>query len=329
MKRRTIGLIVTLALCLAPLAADAQPPKKLSRIGYLAPAPRTASGGIDAFREGLRELGYVEGQHIAIEARYTEGKDERARDLATELVQRGVDLVVAVSTAQALAAKQATSTIPIVFVGVGDPVARGLVTSIARPGGNLTGVGPFSSLEVTSKRLELLLQAVPGVTRVAVLRHKSPTLEELPRSSVDMLQEAARALGVALQLLHVHSPDDIEDAFAAMTRERAEALLLLSSPFFAAHEAKVLRLVAESRLPASVFRSFVHQGGLMSYGTKAGWAAHRGAAYVDKILRGALPAELPVEQGMGFELVINLKTAKALGLTISPTLLSQADEVIQ
>ena len=329
MTRRTIGLIVTLALCLAPLAADAQPPKQVSRIGYLAPAPRSASGGIDAFREGLRELGYVEGQNLAIESRFTEGRDERARDLATELVQLGVDVIVASSTAHALAAKQATSTIPIVFVGVGDPVARGLVTSIARPGANLTGVGPFSSVEVTSKRLELLLQAVPGVTRVAVLRYKSPALEELPRSSVDVLQEAARALGVALQLVHVHSPDDIEGAFAAMTRERAEALLLLSSPFFSAHQTRVLRFVAESRLPASVFRSFVHQGGLMSYGPKAGWADRRGAAYVDKILQGAKPAELPVEQGMGFELVINLKTAKALGLTMPPSLLLVADEVIQ
>jgi putative ABC transport system substrate-binding protein len=182
---------------------------------------------------------------------------------------------------------------------------------------------------VNSKRLELLLQAVPGVTRVAVLRYKSPSLEELPRSSVDVLQEAARALGVELQLVHVHSPDDIESAFAAMTRERAEALLLLSSPFFGAHQTSVLRFVAESRLPASVFRSFVHQGGLMSYGPKAGWADRRGAAYVDKILKGAKPAELPVEQGMGFELVINLKTAKALGLTISPSLLLVADEVIQ
>ena len=181
MTRRTIGLIVTLALCLAPLAADAQPPKQVPRIGYLAPAPRSASGGIDAFREGLRELGYAEGQTIAIESRFTEGRDERARDLATELVQLGVDVIVASSTAHALAAKHATSTIPIVFVGVGDPVARGLVTSIARPGANLTGVGPFSSVEVTSKRLELLLQAVPGVTRVAVLRHKSPALEESPR----------------------------------------------------------------------------------------------------------------------------------------------------
>ena len=151
MKRRTIGLIVTLALCLALLAADAQPPKKVPRIGYLAPAPRSASGGIDAFREGLRELGYVEGQNIAIESRFTEGRDERARDLATELVQLGVDVIVAASTAHALAAKHAMSTIPIVFVGVGDPVARGLVTSIARPGGNLTGVGPFSSVEVTSR----------------------------------------------------------------------------------------------------------------------------------------------------------------------------------
>ena len=329
----TIVLLVTLALGLlvAPLAADAPRPKKVPRIGYLAPRPTSASGGIDVFREGLRELGYVEGQTIALESRFTEGRDERARDLATELVQLGVDVLVVRPTSHALAAQQATSTIPIVFTEAGDPVARGLVASIARPGGNLTGLGSFSGVEVNAKRLELLLQAVPGVTRVAVLRHKNPALEELPYSSVDVLRDAARALGVAMQLLHVQHPDDLEEAFAAMTRERAEALLLVpGGGFFGTHYTRLMRLVAESRLPAIASDTLsVHQGGLMAYGPQSGYAGRRAAAYVDKILKGAKPADLPVEQGMGVELVINLKTAEALGLTIPPALLFQATEVIR
>ncbi len=268
----TIVLLVTLALGLlvAPLAADAPRPKKVPRIGYLAPRPTSASGGIDVFREGLRELGYVEGQTIALESRFTEGRDERARDLATELVQLGVDVLVVRPTSHALAAQQATSTIPIVFTEAGDPVARGLVASIARPGGNLTGLGSFSGVEMNAKRLELLRQAVPGVTRVAVLRYKNPALEELPYSSVDVLRDAARALGVAMQLLHVQHPDDLEEAFAAMTRERAEALLLVpGGGFFGTHYTRLMRLVAESRLPAIASDTlFVHQGGLMAYGPR-------------------------------------------------------------
>lgn len=227
MTRGTLTLLLALSLLVAPLAAEAQPPKKVPRIGYLAPGPTSPSGGIDAFREVLRELGYVEEQHIALESRFTEGRDERARDLATELVQLGVDVLVVRPTIHALAAQQATSTIPIVFTEVGDPVARGLVASIARPGGNLTGLGSFSGVEVNAKRLELLRQAVPGVTRVVVLRYKNPALAELPHSSMEVLQEAVRALGVAMHLLHVQHPDDLEEAFAAMTRERAEALLLV------------------------------------------------------------------------------------------------------
>jgi putative tryptophan/tyrosine transport system substrate-binding protein len=332
MTRPTIGLLITLALGLlvAPLAAHAQPPKKVPRIGYLAPRPTTVSGGIDVFREGLRELGYVEGQTIALESRFTEGRDERARDLAVELVQLGVDVLVVRPTSHALAAQQATSTIPIVFTEAGDPVARGLVASIARPGGNLTGLGGFSGVEMNAKRLELLRQAVPSVTRVAVLRYKDPALAELPYSSVDVLRDAARALGVAMQLLHVQQPDDLEEAFAAMTRERAEALLLVPSPFFGTHRARLMRLIAESRLPAiHTDTPFVHQGGLMAYGPQSGYAGRRAAAYVDKILKGAKPADLPVEQGMGVELAINLKIAEALGLTIPPSVLFQATEVIR
>jgi putative ABC transport system substrate-binding protein len=250
------------------------------------------------------------------------------RDLATELVQLGVDVIVASTNAPVLAAQQATRTIPIVFMGIFDPVAPGLVASIARPGGNLTGIGDFSGVEVNSKRLELLLQAVPGVTRVAVLRYKSPAFEELPRSSVEVLQEAARALGMALQLLPVHTPEDLEGTFAAMTRERAQALLLVPASLFTAHHTRLLRLVAESWLPAIFWRPFfVEAGALMAYGPNTRDEFRHAAAYVDKILKGAKPADLPVEQPMTFELVINLKTAKALGLTIPSSLLFQATEV--
>ena len=332
MTRRLIGLLVTLVLGLlgAPLASDAQPLKEVPRIGVLAPWPRPPSFGIDAFQQGLRELGYVEGQHLTIEWRFTEGRDERAHDLATELVQLRVAVIVASTNAHVLAAQQATRTILIVFTTIFDLVARGLVASIARRGGNLTGIGEFSGVEMNSKRLELLLQAVPGVTRVAVLRYKNPAFAELPRSSVEVLQEAARALGVALQLLPVHTPDDLEGAFAAMARERAQALLLVPASLFVVHQPRLLRLVAESRLPAIFWRRyFAEAGALMAYGPNIRDEFRRAATYVDKILKGAKPADLPVEQPMKFEFVINLKTAQALGLTIPPTLLFQADELIR
>jgi putative ABC transport system substrate-binding protein len=209
-------------------------------------------------------------------------------------------------------------------------VARGLVASIARPGGNLTGLGEFAGVDMSAKRLELLLQAVPGVTRVAVLRYKSPAFAELPRSSVEVLQEAARAVGVALQLLPVHTPDDLEGAFAAMARERVQALLVVPASLFTAHPTRLVRLVAESRLPGIFYRRlFAEAGALMAYGPNIRDEYRRAAVFVDKILKGAKPGDLPVEQPTTFELVINLKTAQALGLTMPPTLLFQADEVIR
>jgi len=272
----------------------------------------------------------VDGQTVAFETRFTNGRDERARPLATELVQRGVDVIVARTTVAALAAKQATSTIPIVFTEVGDPVARGLVASIARPGGNATGFGSFASVEVNAKRLELLVQAVPGIARVAVLRYKNPALQELRRSSLDVLREAAQKLGVTLQALHVQQLGDIEPAFDAMTRERAGGLVLVGAPFFVAHRATILRLTAQHRLPAiSTDQVFAEQGGLMAYVEYTGGTERRVAVFVDKILKGARPADLPVEQPTTVELVINQKTAKALGLTIPQSLLLRADEVLQ
>jgi ABC-type uncharacterized transport system substrate-binding protein len=303
---KTVVVIVALALSIlvGPFAAEAQPPKKIPRIGYLG-GPGLPARGLDVSRQALRELGYVEGENIAIEPRLTERGGKPARDLVAELAQLGVEVIVAWSTTLALAAQQATRTIPIVFAAVSDPVARGLVASIARPGANVTGIESLSSVELNGKRLELLRQAAPSVTRVAVLRYQNPTLEELPRSSVEALQEAARTLGVAVQLLHVQAPDDLEGAFAAMARERAEALLLVPAGFFRAHYPRIVRFAAERRLPMISGDRSVDQGGLMSYGGRPEESLRRAAAYVDKILKGAKPAELPVEQPMKFELVIN------------------------
>ena len=326
------AFLVTLAggFLVALPAADAAPARKVPVIGYLASEAETAFGGLNAFRQWLRDLGYVEGQTIAFETRFTNGREERAIPLATELVQRGVDVIVARATVSALAAKQATSTIPIVFSEVGDPVARGLVVSIARPGGNATGLGSFESVEVNGKRLALLVEAVPGIARVAVLRYKNPALQELARSSLDVLREAAEKLGVALQIHHVQQPADVEIAFAAMTRERASGLLLVGAPFFVTHRAAILRLTAQHRLPAiATERPFAERGGLMAYVEYTLDTERRVAVFVDKILKGAKAGDLPVEQPTKFDLVINLKTAKALGLTIPPSLLLRADQVIE
>ena len=330
LDRRTFLAGTGTVLLAAPLAAYGAPARKVPVIGYLAPEAESSFGGLNAFRQWLRDLGYVEGQTVVLETRFTDGREERARPLATELVQRGVDVIVARTTGAALAAKQATSTIPIVFTEVGDPVARGLVASIARPGGNATGLGSFESVEVNGKRLALLVDAVPGIARVAVLRYKNPALQELPRSSLDVFREAAQKLGVALQILHVQQPADLEMAFAAMTRDRAGGLVLVGAPFFDAHRATILRLAAQHRLPAiSTTRSFAEQGGLMAYQEYTLDTERRVAVFVDKILKGAKPADLPVEQPTKFELIINLKTAKALGLTIPPSVLARADEVVQ
>ena len=317
-------------LLAAPLAADAAPARKVPVIGYLAPEAESTFRSLKVFRQCLSDLGYVEGQTVALETRFTNGHEEHAHPLATELVQRGVDVIVARTTVAALAAKQATSTIPIVFTEVGDPVARGLVASIARPGGNATGLGSFASVEVNGKRLALLVEAVPGIARVAVLRYKNPSLQELPRSSLDVFREAAQKLGVVLQIVHVQQPADLEIAFAAMTRERAGGLVLVGAPFFVTHRAAILRLTTQHRLPAiSTNRSFAEQGGLMAYQEYTLDTERRVAVFVDKILKGAKPGDLPVEQPTKFELIINLKTAKALGLDLPPSILVRADEVIE
>jgi putative ABC transport system substrate-binding protein len=326
--RRAFISRVALGILLAPLAAGAQPPTKIPRVGLLlfgSPSD-SATRFVEAFRQGLRELGYVEGQNIAIEDRHAEGREHRLPDLAADLVRLKVDVIVAVGRLAASVARNATKTIPIVMGSTSDPVGSGLVASLARPGGNLTGLSILAS-ELSGKRLELLKEMVPRISRVAVLAYPAnPALALQLRET----QVAARTLGLQLQILEVRSPDDLDRAFGAAKKERAGALNILPSAFYAAHRKKLVDLAAESRLPAMYdSREYVEAGGLMAYGPNLSDLYRRAAGYVDKILKGAKPADLPVEQPTKFELVINLKTAKALGLTIPPSLMLQADEVIQ
>ena len=321
-------LILALGIVWAPLAADAQQPGKVARIGYLGGAsPSVAAGGLEVFRKGLRDLGYVEGRNVVIEYRYAEGKFERLPDLAAELVRLKVDLIVAAATPPALAAQKATTSIPIVIVGVGDPVGSGLVSSLARPGGNITGLSWLAGLEFAGKRLELLKEAVPTAARAAVLWNPTNPGEVLTFSQ---LPGVAQALGVRLQSVEWREPRDFEGAFASMTRERADVLLVFETPGIPLHAGQIVALAARHRIPAMYGRrEFVNAGGLMFHGPDVLHMYRRAATYVDKILKGAKPADLPVEQPTRFELVINMKTAKALGLTIPQPMLLRADEVIR
>jgi putative tryptophan/tyrosine transport system substrate-binding protein len=322
-------LIAAGALLAAPLAAVAQQAAKIARIGFLtanlAPNPHLR----EAFRQGLRDLGYVEGRNVVIEYRYAEGKPERLPALAAELVALKVDVIVASGTLAALAAKQATRTLPIVFSPAGDPVGSGLVTSLARPGGNVTGLSAFAP-ELVGKRLELLKQAVPGVSRVAVLWQPGAFGERAEMDTLKLAEVAARDLGVPLQFVEARGPADFDRAFSDMTRARAGALTVLASNMFNSERRRLVDLAAEKRLPALYSaRELVDAGGLMSYGPNLADLYRRAATYVDKILKGANPAGLPVEQPTKFELVINLKTAKVLGLTIPQSVLTRADDLIQ
>ncbi|HKZ05669.1 MAG TPA: ABC transporter substrate-binding protein [Methylomirabilota bacterium] len=311
-----------------PRAAQAQQADKAPRIGWLsATSPADRPLLIDAFRQRLRELGWVEGQNIAIDYRYAEDRDDRLPDLAAELVRLKVDVIVSFGTQGVTAAKKATGTIPIVMIAVRDPVGTGLIASLARPGGNLTGVSGYAGLEIVAKQLELLKETVPKLRRVAVLSNPANAYHRLAIREANV---AARSLGVQLQLLEARGPNEFDAAFAAMAKERAGGLLVLSDVMFNAHRTRLAELAARSRLPAAyAVRESVEAGGLMSYGPSFLDLHRRSAAYVDKILKGAKPADLPVEQPTQFELVINLKTAKALGLTMPPSLLRQADEVIE
>jgi putative ABC transport system substrate-binding protein len=328
MERRVFISSLAGGLLAAPLAASAQPAGKVPRIGYLALNPAANPHLHEAFRQGLRDLGYVEGRNVVIEYRDAEGKPERLPALAAELVALKVDVLVAQPTVAALAAKQATRTLPIVFP-VAEPVTSGLVTSLARPGGNITGLSILAP-EIVGKGLELLKQAVPGVSRVAVLWDPGAFPE---RTAKDMLKEvevAARKLGVRLQFIEARGPDDLGKAFSDMTRARAGALTVLAGSMFFSERRRLVDMAAKNRLPAVYqWREGVDAGGLMAYGASVPDLFRRAATYVDKILKGAKPGDLPVEQPTKFELVINLKTAKALGLTIPPSLLQRADQVIE
>jgi putative tryptophan/tyrosine transport system substrate-binding protein len=312
-----------------PVAVRAQQQAgKVPRIGYL----RVTSASdrpplLDTFRQGLRELGWIEGQNIVIDYRFAEGRLDRLPDLAAELVRLNVDIIVSAGTQGATAAKNATETIPIVMIGVRDPVGTGLIASLARPGGNITGVSGSAGLEIVAKQLELLKETVPKVRRVAILSNPTNAYHQLAIKEVNV---AARSLGVQLQLLEARGPTEFDGAFAAMAKERVGALVVLSDVIFNDHRTRLVDLAARSRLPSAYgVRESVEAGGLMSYGPSFLDFYRRSAAYVDKILKGDKPADLPVEQPTKFELVINLRTAKTLGLTIPPTLLSRADEVIE
>ena len=321
-------LIAVGAILAAPLAAGAQQATKVPRIGYLSGNLAGSRHMTEGFRQGLRDLGYVEGRNVVIEFCDAEGKLERFPALVAELVALKVDVIVVGGTVAALAAKQATKTLPVVFVSAIDPVADGLVTSLARPGGNVTGLSALAS-ELVGKRLEQLKQAVPGVSQVAVLWQPDALGERTEKDLRKEAEVAARALGMRLQFVEVRGPDDFDRAFSDMTKARAGALTVLGSTMLINERRRLVDLAAKNRLPAVYgLREYVDAGGLMCYGANNADMSRRAATYVDKILKGAKPGDLPVEQPTKFELVINLKTAKALGLTIPPSLLQRA-ELIQ
>jgi ABC-type uncharacterized transport system substrate-binding protein len=332
MTRRCIGLLLTLTLGLlvVPLAAHAQPPTPVHRIGSLANTPPGPAGSPDvqAFLEEMRALGYVEGQHLVVEYRWAEGQYERFPALAAELVRLPVDVLLVPNTPAALAAKHVTTTIPIVMVGLGDPVGNGLVASLARPGGNVTGLASVTS-DLVGKQLEFLKAVRPTASRVAVLWNPANQNHALVVREAEV---AAQALGVQLHRVEARGPEAFDGAFAAMTSADAAALLVLGDPMFVRHRSRLAELAATRRLPTMYTiqcQAYVEAGGLLCYGANLQAQYRRAATYVDKILKGAKPADLPIEQPTKFDFVINLKTAEALGLTIPPSLLFQATEVIR
>ena len=313
-----------LALC---VPAEAQQPKKVPRIGFLSAASSSAiAARVEAFRQGLRELGYVEGKNIFIEWRFAEGKSDRLPSLAAELVRLKVDVIVSEAPTSTRSAKQATVTIPIVMVFDDDPVGSGFVASLARPGGNITGLSTLSP-EISGKQLELLKEIVPKLSRVGVLG--DVTRPGIPQALRE-INVAADAFRVQVQYLEVRGSKDIEIAFRAASKERVDAVLVLGSPVLTSQRKQVVELAVKSRLPAIYAREEpVEDGGLMSYGVSIADLSRRTATYVDEILKGAKPADLAVEQPKNFELIINLKAAKQIGLTIPPNVLARADRVIR
>jgi len=326
-KSGALSILFVVALLAVAVMTEAQQPTKVPRIGYLAAAPASANlARIGAFRQGLRELGYTEGKNIVIEYRYAEGKPDRLSELADELVRLNVDAIVTAGPTVTRAAKEATATIPIVMAFAGDPVGSGFVASLARPGGNITGLSSLSP-EISGKQLELLKEIVPKLSRVAIL---GSSTEPANPQSLKEIELAAGAFGVQLQYLDVLGPKDIETAFRTASKRRADAILVLPSAVFNTHRKQIADLAKMSRLPAIFYApEWVEDGGLVSYGVSFTDLYRRAATYVDKILKGRKPADLPVEQPTKFELLINLKAAKQIGLTIPPNVLVRADKVIK
>jgi ABC-type uncharacterized transport system substrate-binding protein len=325
---RKIIVVLLVGLALAS-GAQAQQPTKVPRIGYLDTSgdPSAPSGRLEAFRQGLRDLGYIEGKNILVEPRYAEGQLDRFPSLVAELVQLKVDVLIVSALPAIRAAKQATKTIPIVMVTTVDPVATGLIDSLARPGGNITGLTQLGR-ELSGKRLELLKEAVPRISRVGVLWDENAPG---PKIGFKEYEGAARALKIRLQSLEVRGPNpDFEDAFQATAKGRVNALITITNPLLARYPKRIADLAIKNRLPSMYEQVYyVEAGGLLSYSTNVREAYRRAAFYVDRILKGAKPSDLPVEQPMKFELVINLKTAKQIGVTITPNVLARADKVIK
>jgi len=327
MKKKILLVAVATFILVSFHLAQAQQPKKVPRIGFLSTvSPSTLSSRVDSFRQGLRELGYVEGKNIVIEWRYGDGKLDRLPALAAELVRLKVDVIVTAAPPVTRAAKQATVTIPIVMAFDDDPVGSGFVASLNRPGGNITGLSTQSP-EISGKQLEFLREIVPKLSRVGVLG--DVTRPGVPQALRE-INVVAEAFRVQVQYLEVRGPKDIETAFRAATKERADALIVLGSPVLRSQQKQVVDLAVKSGLPATYsVPEFVEDGGLMTYGVNINDLYRRAATYVDKILKGAKPADLPVEQPTKFEFVVNLKAAKQIGLTIPPNVLARADKVIK
>jgi putative ABC transport system substrate-binding protein len=327
MRRREFIALVGGAAAAWPLSGRAQQAKRIFKIGHMeSGSPSSSPYLLAAFQQGLRKLGYVEGENLFIERRYTEGRVESSQ-LAEELVRSGVDVIFAVGGAQhALAAVKATSTIPIVFVGGGDPVGIGLVKSLARPGGNVTGL-TLVAVELAAKRIQMLKEAVADAVRVAILWNPNNPVNKLELNEAG---GAASTLGLTLLPIEIRAIEDFEGAFSAMTHERADALLILSSPLTFPNRARLAELALKARVPTLVpLREYVEAGFLLSYGPSYTEHCRQAATYVDQILKGAHPADLPVQLPTTLELVINLKNAKALGVTLRPTLVTRADGVIE
>jgi putative tryptophan/tyrosine transport system substrate-binding protein len=326
---REVGVILLLALgiLLVPVPTQAQPPGKMPRIGFLGNSTAALEANlVGPFRDGLRELGYVEGQNVLIEYRWAEGKYERFPGLIAELIALKVDVIVTAGTPASLAVKKATTSVPLVMVAVGDPVATGLVASLARPGGNITGLTSIAA-EMEGKRLELLREVVPKISHIAVFWNAASPIQVIQERET---RAAAQVLGMKYLSLGVRNQEEIEAAFATIVRERPGGLLVLADRLFLHHRARIMDFAAQHRLPGvHAYRELVEAGGLMSYGPSYAGMHRRAAYYVDKILKGAKPADLPVERPATFELVINLKAAKALGLTIPQSVFLRATEVIQ